>query len=253
MLSYSKLAKDLKGIADLSMSKLLNNKYKWLAEDRSKIASAVIGVIRKHFVAREGSSPDLQFGIDNLENILTCAKTERTYYDFKIGLHDLNEKCAFNKGVVSKIVRTLSAMVNSNAGKSVTILGVADKERDAKIHEEIYGVKARSFGYFYVTGIEDEANRHHGSLDQYEQKLVQYIENEPIDEAFKRLILRNLSTFSYYDKHVTVMEVHREEEPVKYDGKIYVRKGSHNDPKPIESEIEFYKEFIAQKERYPYS
>lgn len=251
--NYDRLASCLRNIASDSMPQLLNNKNKWLAEDREKIVKSVQGVIREHFVAREGSAPNLQSYVDNLENILTESRTENVCYDFKIGLHGLKGDENFNKSLLSKIVKTLAAMVNSNAGESLVVLGVADKEKDAQSHEKKYQVKPRLYGHFYVTGVGDEADMYHGGLDEYKQKLQQCIDNEPIDDAFKRQILRNVVSFRYYEKDVIVMKVHRDKDPIKYDGKIYVRKMSHNEPKPIDNELEFYREFINQTNRYPYN
>jgi hypothetical protein len=252
--NYRSLANLLKGIASQCMG-ALNGHYKWLPRDRSKMIKAVCGVISSQFIPREGLDPTKISWIENLENILTQSKTENVCYDFKIGLHSLGGKDSFNEALVSKIVKTLIAMSNSHAGNNYIILGVADKKQDADQHQNKYSVEPKFFGNFYITGIGDEARRYHRNIDAYQQNLQQCLENQPIDDATKRLIQRNVVFFSYYDKDLVLMTIIRGDSPIKYDGRIYVRKIANTDPEPIESskEFEFYKEFIAQTDRYPYN
>ncbi|WP_434926313.1 AlbA family DNA-binding domain-containing protein [Shewanella sp. HL-SH2] len=233
----------------------LKGDYKWLARDRSKMVKAVCGVIDSQFIAREGMDLTSQSWVQNLENILNQSKTESVCYDFKIGLHALLGNDSFSEKLTSKIVKTLTAMANSHAGDNYVILGVADSKEDASMHEKKYGIKPRCYGDFFITGIGDEANLHHKDIDAYQQKLQQVLENAPVDDKTKRIIQRNVVFFKYYDKDVVMLKIIRGDSPIKYDGKIYVRKLANTDPNPIESdkEFEFFKEFIEQSSRYPYN
>lgn len=252
--NYRSLAKSLKGIASTQMA-ALNPKNKWYAKERIKMIKASCGVIEENFVPREGIDPTRQSWVENLENILNQSKTESVCYDFKIGIHSLASDSEVNKKVVSKIIKTLTAMANSHAGDNYIILGVADNKADAERHESKYNVQPRSYGNFFITGIGDEAKKFHKSVDGYQQKLQQLIENEPIDEQTKRLIQRNIVFFTYYDKDVVMFKIIRGENPIKYDNRIYVRKIANTDPNPIDSsdEFAFFKEFMEQSARYPYS
>jgi hypothetical protein len=252
--NYISLALILRGIASQCMG-TLNKDKKWSAKDRSKMIKAVCGVISSQFIAREGQDPTERSWVENLENILTQSKTENVCYDFKIGLHSLDGQGSFNEALVSKIVKTLVAMSNSHAGNNYIILGVADKKQDADKHQNQYNVEPKFFSNFYITGIGDEAIKYHKNIDGYLQKLQQSLENQPITDATKRLIQRNVSSFNYYDKALVLMTIIRGDEPIKYDDRIYVRKIANTDPKPIESEkeFEFYREFIEQTNRYPYN
>jgi hypothetical protein len=252
--NYKSLAHILRGIASQCMG-TLNKDKKWSAKDRSKMIKAVCGVISSQFIAREGQDPTERSWVENLENILTQSKTENVCYDFKIGLHSLDGQGSFNEALVSKIVKTLVAMSNSHAGNNYIILGVADKKQDADKHQNQYNVEPKFFSNFYITGIGDEAIKYHKNIDGYLQKLQQSLENQPITDATKRLIQRNVSSFNYYDKALVLMTIIRGDIPIKYDDRIYVRKIANTDPKPIESEkeFEFYREFIEQTNRYPYN
>lgn len=252
--NYREVAGLLKGIASDCMGALKHD-YKWLARDRSQMVKAVCGVIDSKFVAREGLDPTSQSWVENLENILNQSKTENVCYDFKIGFYPLLGENKYNTKLLSKVIKTLTAMANSHAGENYVIVGVADCKDDAVKHEEKYGSQPKTYSNFFVTGIGDEACSNHDSLDSYQQKLQQTIEQEPIDEKTKRLIQRNVVFFKYYDKDIVMLKIIRGESPIKYDGKIYVRKLANTDPEPvgIDEEFAFFKEFIEQSSRYPYN
>ncbi|AFZ24880.1 Protein of unknown function DUF262 [Cylindrospermum stagnale PCC 7417] len=251
---YHNLAKLMKGVATQCMGKLESNS-KWKLEDRIQMINAVCGVIENQFIPREGADPTLVSWVENLENILNQSSTENICYDFKIGLHSLEGDTSFNKKLVSKIVKTLTAMANSHAGENYIILGVADKEDDAKKHEEKYGIAARQYSSFYITGIGSEAEEYHKDIDAYQQKLQQTLDKEPIDEETKRLIQRNVFFSKYHDKDFVVMKIIRGEQPIAYNGEIFVRKIANTDPSPIDKKdiYKFYIEFSEQSKRYPYN
>ncbi|MFJ5340788.1 DUF262 domain-containing protein [Pectobacterium sp. CHL-2024] len=252
--NYREVAGALNGIASDCMG-ALNGHYKWLTRDRMQMVKAVCGVIGSKFIAREGLDPTSQSWAENLENILNQSKTENVCYDFKIGFYSLKNDSNYNGKLVSKIIKTLTAMANSHAGENYVIVGVADCKADAIKHEERYGSQPKTYSDFFVTGVGDEALSNHGSIDAYQQKLQQTIEQEPIDDKTKRLIQRNVLLFKYYDKDIVIFKIIRGTSPIKYDGKIYVRKFANTEPEPIASdkEFEFYGEFIEQSKRYPYN
>ncbi|HCA17315.1 MAG TPA: hypothetical protein DEO64_09320 [Alcaligenes faecalis] len=248
------LALSLKGAATNCMGRLSNDR-KWVQSDRVQMINSIKGVISVHFIARDGMDPTAISWVENLQNILNQSRTENVCYDFKIGLHYLSDGGELNGKVVPKIVKTLTAMSNSHTGDSYVIIGVADNQQHAIRHESTYACGHLKYGDFYVTGIGAEAKKFHKDLDAYQQKLHQLIESEPINEEIKRLIQRNVVFIKYYDKDVILMKITRGKTPIKYDGKIYVRKIANTDPTPIaeEQEFQFYGEFIEQSSRYPYS
>lgn len=250
--NYKELAKAMQGIATDCMGRL-NENTKWDNNQREKMVKAVVGVIDSHFIAREGIDPTSQSWMKNLENILNQSRTENICYDFKIGLYPLSGAGIYNEKLISKIVKTLTAMANSHAGENYIIIGVADNEQDALKHEEKYGYKAKVYNGFYISGIGSEAKTNKLNIDTYQQKLQQCIEKEPISDQAKRLILRNIVFSKYYDKDVVMMKIIRGDEPIEYDKEIYVRKIANTDPNPVNDKFAFYKEFMAQSKRLPYS
>ncbi|WP_316316907.1 hypothetical protein, partial [Clavibacter michiganensis] len=68
-------------------------------------------------------------------------------------------------------------------------------------------------------------------------------------------ITRNVRTIRYYDKDIVVLKIDRMAKPALFEGMVYVRKLANVDPKPVSQEdmFEFFEEFKAQGQQYPYS
>ena len=248
------LAGSLRGIATNCMGRL-SNERKWVQAERTQMINSVKGVISPHFIAREGMDPTAMSWVENLQNILNQSRTENVCYDFKIGLHSLTTQGELNRKALSKIIKTLTAMSNSHTGDSYVVIGVADNKADSDRHNKTYDTESLIYGDFYVTGVGAEAKRHYKNLDTYQQNLHQLIEAEPIIDQVKRTLQRNIVFIRYYDKDIVLLKITREKNPVKYDGKFYVRKIANTDPHPIpeEDEFAFFSEFMEQSSRYPYA
>ncbi|MCR4157303.1 DUF262 domain-containing protein [Kerstersia gyiorum] len=251
--NYRTLAQALRGVATNCMGEL-NSDNKWQQRHRAQMIRAVSGVMAEHFITREGMDPTALSWVENLENILNQSRTENVCYDFKIGLHSLSHKNDFNRALLSKIIRTLTAMCNSHTGDNYVILGVAENGQDAHRHNQTYDSRAKKYDDFYITGVGAEAAKFHGGLDQYQQLLQQCIDKEPVNEDVKRHIQRNVVFIKYYEKDVVLLKLSRGKNPMRYDGKMYVRKMANTDPTPIDpdDEFAFFDEFREQSIRYPY-
>lgn len=251
--NYKTLANNLKGIASNCMGELSRDS-KWLHGHRLQMVKAVCGVIVGDFIQREGMDPTAISWVENLECILNQSRTENVCYDFKIGLHTLSGSGQLNNELLSKIVKTLTAMCNSHTGDNYVILGVADNKNDAERHESVYKTSPKNYDSFFITGIGAEAEKHHKTIDAYLQKMHQLIEAEPIHEETKRAIERNIVSIKYYDKDVVMLKLSRGQKPIRYDNKIYIRKLANTDPNPIDQddEYDFFNEFKEQSSRYPY-
>ncbi|PVE41485.1 hypothetical protein H663_017015 [Limnohabitans planktonicus II-D5] len=57
-----------------------------------------------------------------------------------------------------------------------------------------------------------------------------------------------------YEKDVALFKLSRSKKPMRYDGKIFVRKLANTDPTPISpgDEFAFFDEFCEQSTRYAY-
>lgn len=247
--NYQNLHDSLRGIFDAHL-KALNSEEQWTANERRDLSKSIYGVISKNFMPKVGSDPHLGGWVASLENILNESKTEQVCYDFKMGFAQITgaEK-PFLPGVVSKIVKTLTAMTNSKPGECYVIVGVADNESDAKAHEIHYSSQSTKYKDFYITGIDKEAIKYHRSIGELEQKIIQHIGNEPIDDEFKSKIKSELVTFSYQDKQIFLFKATRGNQPTLYDGKYYKRSISHIEAVDRKDEFDFFKLFERDSQR----
>lgn len=252
--NYRTLAQSLRGVATNFMG-ILSADSKWLHRHRVQMVKAVSGVIAPHFIPRGTMDPTAMSWVDNLQNILNQSRTENVCYDFKIGLHHLKGSGELNQNLFSKIIKTLTAMCNSHTGDNYVVIGVADDGQAANVHNQRYSSKAKKYESFYVTGVGDEAIKYYGTLDNYQQKIRQLIEKEPINEETKRIIQRQVVFIKYYDKDVVLVKMARGKAPTRYNNQIFVRKIASNEPNPIpqDDEFAFFEEFREQSNRYPYN
>ena len=101
-----------------------------------------------------------------------------------------------------------------------------DKEKDNVRHNTFYKSDSKVYNGFYITGIEDEATKICKDLGAYEQKIKQLISKEPISDFAKLNILQNIQFIQYYDRHVLMLSLSRDNEPYTYDEKLYTRQSS---------------------------
>ena len=104
----------------------------WSQQEKIDLIAATSGVLAPHFVERGEGDPMLYSYANELETLLKQSSTENTQYDFKQGIHNLDDGRR-NNTLIRKIFKTLTAM--ANAGKNSTgyvLLGVADTFDDAE-------------------------------------------------------------------------------------------------------------------------
>jgi hypothetical protein len=201
----------------------------WSAKEKQTQSDALYGVIQGCFIKSQETDPARSQWVTRFENILMQSSTEQTLYDFKVGLHPLNDiENNFNKKTFSKVIKTLTAMANTFPGSSgYCLLGVADTKTTAEQFKSLYDSDYISYSSFYITGVKQEAEKHHGDLDKYFTKLVQLIKSEPISERDKDYLSRNISTIRYFEKDVIILKIESDDKPSIYDRKYFVRHGSN--------------------------
>lgn len=252
--SHKSLSKALKNIASRHMPALFKDQ-KWLSGNRDQLVKAVKGVVAEHFAPSGNPDPAIRSWTENFETILHQSRTENVCYDFKSGILPLRADADKRNSSLEKVIKTLTAMHNSNTSSVYVLLGVADREETARQHKTVYGGRYLKKFDFYISGVGGEANKHFRDIDGYQQFIYQKIESAPISEEVKRNIQRNTIVIKYYDHDIIIMKMDRMNKPATFDEKVYVRKMANNDPNPISSEnlFDFYDEFKKQGEQYPFS
>lgn len=229
---YNGLLKALDGLGRAQFSGI-TKKNSWNTESRYRLIQSVKGVMRPYFKIGEGEDVAKENWALELENIMRLSKVENGNYDFKCGFRSLSNG-QFNSTLVSKCVKTLTAMVNKGPRTNgYVIVGVTEGKDSLKDFQNIYhSSKYRKYSNteFYVTGIDSEVQKYYkNSTDNFLRDIISVIQKEPIDAATKQYILTHMKVPVYYDYSILVLHLKSGDTPVPYDDTYYLRNGSNND------------------------
>ncbi len=207
-------------------------------DKRTKNINLTKGLIQNYFkLSTSTTRSSGSYAID-LENYLRRSKTEAPNYDFKQGLLSLNpSNRIFDDNCFNKICQNIAAMANlGKAKKGYLFLGISDTEKDTKIIENLDKISAPSFFPFGIVGIEREAKIQKITLDQYILKISRKIRDSKLPEWLKTSINTALTSITYHDHTVLMIEIKAGNEPVWYDNKLYIRDGNEKQPQELSGE-----------------
>lgn len=219
---------------------------RWGAEDRTNLVNAAAGVYGPAFGPAKAYDPAQVRWITQMENILTQSYTEQAAFDFKQGFLRLDGKHNFDEESFDKILKTLAGIANIRKGvRGYVLVGVADGEGDARRVTELYGVDAKPFERFFITGVEHEAKALNRSLDKLFMELTTRVKSSQLSEPLRDYVARNVKSVRYYDKTIFVFEAQAQEEPSNFGGVFYVRHGNKLAVVPTSQYGELFKRFLA--------
>lgn len=219
---------------------------RWGAEDRTQLVNGAAGMYRTAFGPSKSYDPAQVRWITQMENILTQSYTEQAAYDFKQGFLRLDGNNTFDEVSFEKILKTLVGIANIRKGvRGYVLVGVADSEADATRVSELYGVDAKPFERFLITGVEHEASAIGRSLDKLFMELTTRIKNSGLSEPLKDYVARNVKSVRYYDKTVFVFEAQAQEEPSSFNGMFFIRHGNKLSEIPTAQYGELFRRFLA--------
>ncbi|KIQ35318.1 hypothetical protein RT97_05280 [Variovorax paradoxus] len=219
---------------------------RWGAEDRANLVNGAAGVYGPAFGPAKAYDPAQVRWITQMENILTQSYTEQAAYDFKQGFLRLDGKHTFDEDSFDKILKTLAGIANIRKGvRGYVLVGVADTGADAARVTQLYGVDAKPFERFFITGVEHEAKALGRSLDDLFMELTSRIKRSALSEPLRDYVARNVKSVRYYDKTVFVFEAQAQEEPSNFNNVFYVRHGNQLAEVPAAQYGELFKRFLA--------
>lgn len=228
--NYKDMHECLRGLFEDHYAPILGADTKWSNKDREKLITVTKALLSPHTSQSKEKSFESGGWIKNLENIINESTTEQQYYDFKAGLVTTSPlKNELNKPLLSKIIKTLTAMTNSHEGECMVIVGVAESEEGARNHQAAYSKSYIKYADRFIVGINDEAEHIFSSVDLYLKTVKDLIKKEPISEEMKSVILTTLVNFNYKDKEVLIFRAQRGSNPEAYNNSYFVRHLSHND------------------------
>ncbi|HBT87897.1 DUF262 domain-containing protein [Desulfobacter sp.] len=235
---YSGLIKTLEGIAQHITITAGGN---WSAKNKTDNVNAVKGIISPYFQPAAIDDPGSQKWVTEFETILMQSRTEQNLYDFKQGFLSLDGNNLLNEGLIKKIVKTLTAMVNKSAvSVGYVCVGIPDKVDDMSRIKALFSITPFVFRNFTITGVGHEPPILGLSTDEYFKKIIDSIKSEPIQDEYKDIICKNVRLIKYYDKDILLLKIISVGTPAIYDGKYYTRHGSHLQEIPPESYPQFF-------------
>ena len=239
--NYDGLIKSLKNInKDIDIT----SGQTWSYQNKRRNINKVKGIIREFFKIRNNNDPAKDSWLTEFETLLTQSNTEQTLYDFKQGFTKLDGRGQFDQESFSKIILTLTAMANHSPGATGYVcVGVADNDDTAKRIKKLYNIEPMKYKNFKITGIEHEAKRLQGNIDNFYRWIIQQIKSEPISQTVKDTIGREIKIIDYYDKSVLIFCLKAGENPTSYDGKFYQRSGANIEYITVEEYPELFKRF----------
>lgn len=247
IVNYKNVHTSLVGVYEKHFKSIMENGKKWHNKDRSDLIKSTKGILIENFVKSKNETFIPGNWIRNLENIINESNTEQQSYDFKMGLFTLsNSKKTLNFDLIDKILKTLTAMTNSISGECTVIVGVAEKEDDAKDHEKKFGKNYIKYSSKFVVGIDCEAQYIKGGIDPYLKSIKDHVQaSKNISYLFKSKILNKISTFTYKEKEILIFRAERGATPEAYHGEYFERHLSHNNKVEAGPEMaELFKRFV---------
>lgn len=221
---YETVAESIQFLADKELIEIISKSdCEWNSEIRNHLIERVKHILVKHMEFREHNPEWNNKFITFLKQVL-C---EDQMHDFKIGIHDLRDGKE-NEDVIPKCIKTLIAMSNTKPHKEgVVILGISDKKSDAIDFENHYGCKVPKLNELYISGVQCEAIKYYGSLQNFTRYIKETIEKQNVDPEVIQYLLSNMDVLNYNGQPLIVLKL-KSDKPLFYNEELYVRYESHN-------------------------
>ncbi|NOI73125.1 DUF262 domain-containing protein [Vibrio owensii] len=210
---------------------------RWAAQTRQKSVEDLKALILRHFEESDEKIINHAW-ITEIDNILTSSKTEQTNYDFKQGFIKLDGNHRFDDDCLDQVVATCVGINNiSKESKGFVVIGISDKGSCSDRIKHLYDVDSIEKNGFYINGIDHEAMRLYGNLDDYFNAIKDKIKSKSFNEPLKQQILKDIKLYDYKDHHLIKIEVKSVGEVCSLDDTVYLRQGTSTDELKTMSEV----------------
>lgn len=236
MAFHELIVKDGKSISDYTgLKNTMNNigerietgKKATSVEERRKNINQVKGLIGTYFISSKNNNNIYQnHTSSDVDSDISRAKIEIANFEFKQGLLRLSDSRDIDNSIFEKVNKTICAIANNgpnHVGK--IIIGVADKDEDAKRIEELYKIKSKKVAGRHIVGVEREAKHLGISTDRYFQKWKNAIKNSLLSESLKNDVLSHLDYNSYFGYGIIVITIRGQKNLSFFDEDVYWRSG----------------------------
>jgi len=199
---------------------------RWAASARELSVENLKALIIRHFDKSKKEKQNHAW-ITEIDRIITSSKTEQSNYDFKQGFVKLDGNHKFDCDALYKVIATCVGINNIGIDSNgFVLIGVADTVACAERLNHLYGVNSIESNGFYINGIEHEADKLFGSVDNYYQYIKSLISKLNFNEKLKQQILKDIKVCDYNGHHLIKIEVKSVGEVCTLDDKFYLRQGT---------------------------
>ena len=223
---YKKTAAELEGIADTEFCALISDRNK---RRDTNYRNTLITNLKTRFKKHAKFSQHNPEWDREVADLLAKAKSESSYFDFKLTTWNYRENKDNMKSVIRDCVLTLTAMANTHPHENVqVIIGVADSEHDANAFVAYHNRDCLQCNDYYIAGIEDDAKAHHLSVNRFAEAIRQKVSDvKEVSEVVKNNILGSMSEMHFEDRTLYVLR-YKTDNAVLWDNNYYVRRADAN-------------------------
>ncbi|WP_026143500.1 GmrSD restriction endonuclease domain-containing protein [Xanthomonas sacchari] len=227
-MKLSDYASALKAITNL-YERIETSRKATSPEERRKNIDTIKGLLAGSFVKDPSVSKKIygNHAIADIDATIRRSELETPSYELKQGMLTLAPKGrSIDKDVVDKVIRTICAIANNGKDRSGTILiGITDKEADAKQVEKLDKIAPIKVGKRFVVGVGREAKHLGWSMEEYYSKWRDAVKNSKLSEPLKSSVLSGFDFNNYYGLGVIVISVPPQGQISFCDEQVYWRNG----------------------------
>lgn len=207
----------------------------WTIKIRNEAIQQFVLYLKPKMVLKKLKKEDIEWKLKFEDLLDRAVGIEQQMYDFKLGLTVLKDGTR-NPEIVSRIVKTLTAMANTDPDEDgVIIIGVADDINAARDYQKHYNSSWIETGKCFVTGVNGEVEKYWKSLENYVQYLKQEISKQPIQDDVKSQILTNFKIIEYEERTIIIIKCKNNGHSFTYGSEFYERHGSNTEKVEIGS------------------
>lgn len=208
-------------------------------EERRKNINTIKGLIGGHFV--KADVKNMVYGnhaVVDVESAIRRSEIELADYELKQGMLDLSDKRAEDKDLVEKVLKTICGIANNGKERvGKIIIGVTDKDADARRVKKLDGVEPKKVGKRFVVGVTREANALGVSVEKYYARWKDAVKNSGLSAALRDSVLSHMDFNSYFGLGVIIITIPAQKDLSFYGDKVYWRNGDSTEEATMPKQI----------------
>lgn len=195
-------------------------------DERQKNVDSVKGLLQDHLASSDLKHVYSNHSTLDIDAIIRRSEIELPEYELKQGLLSLEDKRKVDGNVQSKVIKTICAIANNGKQRGGSIIvGVTDKDQDAKRIEKLDGVSPIKVGSRHVVGVKREAKVLSESTESYYSRWKNAIKNSGLSSPLKEDVLSSISYNEYFGLGLILIGIPEQNEVSYVGNAIFTRSG----------------------------